>query len=47
VGKSVVGGMLLLVFGVLFILRGQVAVGIPGVVIGIVVLVSNKFNGDQ
>lgn len=47
VGGLLGGGVLLLVFGVLFIIRGQVAVGIPGVVIGIGVLISYKLNGGQ
>jgi hypothetical protein len=38
---------LLAVFGLLFILRGQVAVGIPGLVIGVGALVYYRLNRDQ
>jgi hypothetical protein len=41
------GATLLAVFGLLFILRGQVAVGIPGLVIGVGALVYYRLNRDQ
>jgi hypothetical protein len=54
VRRLLVGGTLLLVFGLLFIIRGilegnggEVGVGIPGLLIGIGALISYKLNGDQ
>ena len=52
-GKLLVGATLLLVFGLLFIIRGisegnggEVGLGIPGLLIGIGALISSKLNGD-
>ena len=52
--RLLIGGTFLLVFGLLFVIRGlaegnggQVAVGIPGLLIGIGALISYKLNRDQ
>jgi S-adenosylmethionine:tRNA ribosyltransferase-isomerase len=54
VGRLLIGGTFLLVFGLLFVIRGilegnggQAAVGIPGLLIGIGALISYKLNADQ
>jgi hypothetical protein len=54
VGRLLIGGTFLLVFGLLFVIRGlvggnggEVAVGIPGLLLGIGALASYKLNGDQ
>jgi len=54
VGRLVVGGTFLLVFGLLFIIRGisegnggEVVVGIPGLLVGTGALLSYKLKADQ
>ena len=53
-GRLLIGGTMLMVFGLLFIIRGisqgdggQVAVGIPGLLVGIGAVISYKVGGDQ
>jgi hypothetical protein len=46
VRRLVVGGALLLVFGLLLALRGEVALGLPGVVAGLASLVYYKLERD-
>ena len=53
-GRLVIGGTLLLVCGLLFIIRGiaeanwsAVAIGVPGFLIGIGSLISYKINGER
>ena len=53
-GRLLVGGIFLLVFGLLFIIRGisggnggEVVLGIPGLLVGIGALLSYKLKTDQ
>jgi hypothetical protein len=54
VGRLLIGGTFLLVFGLLFIIRGisggnggEVVLGIPGLLIGLGALLSYRLKGDQ
>ena len=53
-GRLLIGGAMLLVFGLLFIIRGiaeanwsEVAIGVPGFLIGTGSLISYKLNGER
>ena len=52
--RLLIGGTLLLVFGLLFIIRGlaegnsgEIGFGVPGLLIGIGSLISYKLNGEE
>jgi drug/metabolite transporter (DMT)-like permease len=54
VRRVLIGGTMLLVFGLLFIIRGitegngsEVAIGIPGLLLGIAALISFKADGES
>ena len=53
-GRLLIGGAMLLVFGLAFIIRGiaegnwsEVGIGVPGFLIGIGSLISYKINGER
>jgi hypothetical protein len=54
VGRLLIGGTMLLVFGLLFIIRGiveanwsEVGIGVPGFLIGIGSLISYRTNAER